>query len=197
MDAVSARADHEVSLCTCCGLPRKDEELLMCLGCGSLYCGQELCQTVCPCHDAVSAPIPNRPAETLFARLVDSNPFAVIIKDAGGTVIHATDSDSLLSRTLGFSSSQLVGMTNLDLFRTRESTTLDEVEFKVAARLRPFRFVANLTTTRGHVYRFMVEVAPYRITPTEHLTVTTLTPAAAPMAACTAEESSKLCALAA
>ena len=197
MNAVSARADHKVSLCTCCGLPCKDEELMMCLGCGSMYCGQELCQKVCPCHDDGSILIPNRPAEKLFARLVDSNPFAVIIKDAGGTVIHATDSDSLLSRTLGVSSSQLVGMTNFDLFRTRESTALDQVEFKVTARLRPFRFVANLTTTRGRVYRFMVEVAPYRVTPAEHLTITTLTPAATPMTACTSEESTELCALAA
>ena len=169
----------------------------MCLGCGSLYCGQDMCQIICPCHDDGSLPIPNRPVEKLFARLVEGNPSAVIIKDSSGMVIHATDRDSLLRRTLGFSSCQLIGKTNFDLFRTRESTTLTRVECEVTARLRPFHFAANLTTTRGQVYRFMVEVAPYRITQGDHLTITTLTPAAVPKTAITREEALELSAVAA
>lgn len=172
----------EVTYCPCCAKPCRDENLLMCLGCGSIYCGQGTCQVICPCQDKGSIPIPNRPAKELFARLVHGNPFALIIKDASGMVIHAAESDSILSRTLGFSSRQLVGKTNFDIFRSPDSTMLNRVEFAVSSRLQPFRFVTNLTTSRGTVYRFMVEVAPYRMTPGDYLTITTLTPAAAPMA---------------
>jgi len=181
METISTLEDGQVTFCPCCGMPCRDEDLLMCLGCSSIYCGRGTCQVVCPCHDEGSIPIPNRPAQQFFARMIHGNPFAVIIKDAAGRVIHATESDSILRRTLGFSCDQLVGKTNFDLFRPAESTTLNRVELDVTSRLRPFRFVTNLTTSGGSVYRFMVEVAPYRMTPGDHLTITTLTPASAPM----------------
>jgi len=136
-----------------------------------------------------------RPAQRLFERLVRDNPSAVIVKDAAGMVIHASDPNYILSHTLGFSSSQLVGMTNFDLFRSSVSSTLARVEFEVTSRLRPFRFVTSLTTINGLVHRFMVEVAPYRMTPGDHLTITTLTPASAPMTTINAEENCDLYAL--
>jgi PAS domain S-box-containing protein len=181
METISAPKDSQVTLCPCCGMACRDEDLRMCLGCSSVYCGRGTCRVVCPCYDEESIPIPNRPAQELFTRIVHDNPFAVIIKDAAGRVIYATERDSVLRRTLGFSSEQLVGKTNFDLFRSAESTTLNRVELEVTSRLRPFRFVTNLTTCSGSVCRFMVEVASYRLTPGDHLTITTLTPASAPM----------------
>jgi len=189
MERLTKFEDYEVTYCPCCAKPCRGQNLLMCLGCGSIYCGQGTCQVVCPCQDEGSIPIPNRPAKELFARLVHGNPYALIIKDASGKVIHAAESDSILSRTLGFSSRQLVGKTNFDIFRSRDSTMLNRVESAVTSRLQPFRFVTNLTTSKGIVYRFMVEVAPYRMTPGDHLTITTLTPAAAPMASIIPRES--------
>jgi hypothetical protein len=172
---------RELSFCPACGMPCRDEDLIMCLACGSVYCGQGSCRVVCLCQDEGSIPIPNRPTKQLFARLVRGNPFAVIIKDAAGRVIHATDNDCILIRALGFSSRELVGKTNFDLFRSPESTTLNRIEFEVISRQRPFRFVTNLATRKGLVYRFMMEVAPYQMTPGDHLTITTLTPATASM----------------
>ena len=175
-------ANCELSFCPGCGMPCRDEELIMCLACGSVYCGQGSCRVVCLCQEEGSVVIPNRPTKELFARLVRGNPFAVIIKDASGKVIHATDSDNVLIRGLGFSSRELVGKTNFDLFLSPESTTLNRIEFEVISRQLPFRFVTNLMTRKGLVHRFMVEVAPYRMTPGDNLTITTLTPASAAMA---------------
>lgn len=189
METTTKFADRQVTFCPCCGVPCRDENLLMCLGCGSIYCGQGTCQVICPCQDEGYVPIPNRPAKELFARLVHGNPFAIIVKDGAGMVIHAAESDSILSRTLGFSSHQLVGKTNFDIFRSPDSTMLNRVEFAVTSRFQPFRFVTNLTTSKGIVYRFMVEVAPYRMTPGDHLTITTLTPASTPMASISPRES--------
>jgi hypothetical protein len=178
MEIVSTEfASDELSWCPVCGLPCRDEHLLMCLACGSVYCGQGSCRVVCLCQDKECLPIPDRPAKELFARLVRGNPFAVIIKDAAGRVIDAVDSDSILIRVLGFSSRELAGKANYDLFRSPTSTTLSQIELEVISRQRPFRFVANLTTWKGLVYRFMVEVEPHSITPGDHLTITTLTPA--------------------
>jgi PAS domain S-box-containing protein len=181
METISASKNSQVTFCPSCGMPCGDEDLRMCLGCSSIYCGRGTCRVVCPCHDEESIPIPNRPAQELFTRIVHDNPFAVIIKDAAGRVIYATERDSVLRSTLGFSSDQLVGKTNFDLFRSAESNTLNRVESEVTSRLRPFRFVTSLTTSSGSVCRFMVEVASYRLTPGDHLTITTLTPASVPM----------------
>ena len=169
--------EGQVRYCKYCGMPCRDEDLLLCLGCGSLYCGQGMCRAICPCHQLGSVFIPNRPAEKLFARLVQENPVAVIIKDAGGRVIHVTDPRCILVRTLGVSTAELIGMTNCDLFSPSQSTLLDRVEAEVTSRLRPFRFAIGLTVTSGLFHRFMMEIAPYRMAQGDHLTITTLTPA--------------------
>ena len=174
-------ASDELSFCPGCGMPCRDDRLIMCLGCGSVYCGQGSCRVVCLCQDDASIPIADRPAKEFFARLVHGNPFAVIIKDATGKVIHASGSGNILTRALGFSSRKLVGKTNFDLFSSEASTTLTRIEFEVISNQRPYRFVTNLTTRKDLMYRFMVEVEPYRMTPGDHLTITTLTPASAPM----------------
>ncbi len=172
---------YELSFCPGCGMLCKDEDLIMCLACGSVYCGKGSCRVVCLCQDEGSMPIPNRPTKELFTRLVRGNPSAVIIKDSSGRVIHSTDNDSILIRALGLSSCDLIGRTNSEMFCQPESMTLNRIEFEVISRQRPFRFVTNLTTRKGTVRRFMVEVSPYEMTPGDHLTITTLTPAATSM----------------
>lgn len=173
-------AEGQVRHCKYCSTLCRDEDLILCLGCGSLYCGQRLCRAVCPCHQLGSVFIPNRPAEKLFARLVQENPVAVIIKDAVGTVIHVTDPRGILIRTLGAANSELIGMMNCDLFSPPQSTLLDRVEAEVTSRLRPFRFAIGLTMKSGFFHRFMMEIAPYRMAQGDHLTITTLTPASGP-----------------
>jgi hypothetical protein len=175
MDTQSMIAGREDTFCPSCGMPCTHENLIMCLSCSSVYCGKGKCEVICPCQDEGDPA--SRPAQQLFARLVHENPSAVIIKDASGRVIHATDSNKILSRTLGWLAPEIVGKTNLDLFRPPQSTILNRVEFEVTSRQRPFRFVTSLTTTKGLGHRFMVEVAVYRMTPGDHLTLTTLTSA--------------------
>jgi hypothetical protein len=183
MEKVSSMiASFELSFCPGCGMPCRDEHLLMCLACGSVYCGQGSCRVVCLCQDETSMHFPDRPAKEFFARLVRGNPFAVIIKDPAGRVIHATENESLLTRALGFSPREMVGKTNYDLFRPPASTTLNRIEFEVISSQRPFRFVTHLTTRQDVAHRFMVEVEPYRMTPGDHLIITTLTPASGLMA---------------
>ena len=194
MDTQSMMEGSEPTFCPSCGMPCKRENLIMCLGCSSVYCGKGLCAVICSCQDK-GAP-KSRPTQQLFARLVHDHPFAVIIKDADGRVIHATDRDSTLRRTLGYSSPELIGKTNLDLFQAPESTTLNRVELEVSSRLQPFRFVTSLTTSKGLVHRFMVEIAVYRTTPGDHLTITTLTPAStSAMTMCTPGKSRDVYAL--
>jgi len=176
-------ASFELTFCPSCGMPCSDEHLLMCLACGSVYCAQGSCRAVCLCQEEASLHFADRPAKEFFERLVRDNPFAVIIKDAGGRVIHATDGDGILHRQMGFSIRELIGRTNFDLFCQPESTTLNRIEFEVVSRQQPFRFVTNLMTRKGLVHRFMVEVAPYRMTAGDNLTITTLTPASASMGA--------------
>lgn len=171
--------EWELTCCPCCGMACRDEDLLMCLGCGSVYCGQGRCQVVCPCQDDDAAPTPSRPTKELFARVVNGNPFAVIIKDGSGRVIHATERGSILNRWLGHSSSEVIGKTNFDLLQPSEAITMGRLECAVTAKLKSFRFVANLTASTGRVNRFMVEIAPFQMTPGDYLTITTVTPAAA------------------